>query len=143
VHHLVPPWLFKYPVLGIFMQLFRPIQYPFSRTVNYVVETADALALIGFIALMAAGLWSLRRLPWNPEQWALAWFSLLIVAVSKPEFWVQVYNYGRPLSPLIFLCALQAIRNWGYGALAPVGLIAFRVLIQVEPQVVGIVRGLL
>ncbi|MGB7760544.1 MAG: hypothetical protein WBL61_11980 [Bryobacteraceae bacterium] len=42
-----------------------------------VVQGADALALCGFLALMAAAIWSLRQHPWDAEQWAIVGFVAL------------------------------------------------------------------
>lgn len=139
---ILPRWMFKYPGVGIVMELFRPVHYPFGPWLNRTLQCADALALCGFLALMAAGVWSLRRRPWDVEQWAILAFVALALATSTPTFWRQVYSYGRPYSPLIFLAALRPLRGGAVWELAPVSLLTLRVLIQMAPQAAGILHGL-
>jgi hypothetical protein len=123
------------------MELFRPVQYPFGPWLNHALQCADALALCGFLALLVSGVWSLRRRPWDVEQWAIVGFVLLALATSAPAFWRQVYSYGRPFSPFIFLSALRPLRGGAVWELVPVSLLALRVLIQMAPQAAGIVHA--
>jgi hypothetical protein len=140
--HLLPRWLFRKPAVGIFMELFRPAHYPFSPWLNLSLQCADALALCGFLVLLVAGIWSLRRLPWDAEQWAILGFVALALATSAPSFWNHVYSYGRPFSPLILLAALRPLRGGAMWELVPVSLIVLRVGIQMAPQAVGILHAL-
>jgi hypothetical protein len=138
----LPRWMFKYPGVGIVMELFRGDRYPFSPWLNRTLQWGDALTLCGFLALMAAGIWSLRKRPWDVEQWAIVGFVLLALATSTPTFWRQVYSYGRPFSPLIFLAALRPLRCGAVWELVPVSLFTLRVLVQMAPQAAGIAHGL-
>jgi hypothetical protein len=139
---LLPHWLFKSPGVGILMELFRPATYPFSPLLNRMLQSADALALCGLLVLMGAGLWTLRRRPWDVEQWAILAFVALALVTSTPNFWRHVYSYGRPFSPLIFLAAVWPLRKGAVWELAPVSLITLRVLVQMAPQALGIFRAL-
>ena len=140
--HFVPHWFFIYPAIGIVMKLFQPASYPFGAGLNRTLQCFDALALCGFLALTAVGIWSLRRRPWNVEQWAILCFVALALVTSSPAFWGNVYTYARPFSPLIFLAALRPLRSRAWWVLAPVLLIALRVAIQMAPQAIGIAHGL-
>jgi hypothetical protein len=140
---VLPRWMFKYPGVGIVMELFRPWHYPFSPWLNRALQCADALALCGFLALMLTGIWSLRKYPWDVEQWAIIGFVALAMATSVPSFWGQVYSYGRPFSPLIFFSALRLLRAGAVWELVPLSLLALRVLVQMAPQAIGIAHGLL
>jgi hypothetical protein len=135
-------WRLQYPGAGMFMKLFHPEQYPFGPWLNHGLQVADALALCGFAALMAMAVWSLRQRPWDVEQWAMLGFVALALATSPADVWVQVYNYGRLFTPLVFLAALRPWRNRSPWAVAPALPIALRVLAQMAPQAVGIARGL-
>jgi len=137
----VPRWLF-HPVIGIVVKLFRPLQYRFHPWLNHAIQAADALSLCGLLALMALAVWGLRRRPWDREQWAILGFLAVALAASAPSFWGQVYNYARPFSPLIFFAAARPLRNGMLWVLAPVSLIALRVLAQMAPQAAGILRAL-
>jgi len=142
---LLPHWLFRYPVIGIYMELLRPAHYQFTGLLTLAVQCADALALCSFLVLAGAAVWDLRHRPWGAEQWAILASLTLITATSVPSFRNNVYVYARPFSPLIFLASLHLLgRRAKPGlALAPVLLIALRVGVQMAPQAVGIVRGLL
>jgi hypothetical protein len=139
---VVPRWMFKEPGVGIVKQFFRPEQYPFGPWLNRALQCADALALCGLLALIAAGIWSLRKRPWDVEQWAILGFVGLALATSTPTFWRQVYSYGRPFSPLIFLTALRPLRAGAVWELLPFSLLALRVLVQMAPQAIGIAHGI-
>lgn len=144
-HHasFMPGWLFRYSPIEIPMKLFAPAHYKFGPWLNHTLHAADALALCGFLALMAAAVWSLRQYPWDAEQWAMVGFVALALAAGAPAFWGNVYTYARPFSPLVFLAAVRLLRHRRLWALAPVSLIALRVAVQMAPQAAGIVRGLL
>ncbi len=135
-------WRLQYPGAGMLMKLFQPDQYPFSPWLNHGLQVADALALCGFATLIAMAVWSLRQRPWDVEQWAMLGFVALALATSPADFWGQVYNYGRPFTPLVFLAALRPWRNRSPWAFAPVLPITLRVLAQMAPQAAGIARGL-
>jgi hypothetical protein len=143
----VPPhaynWLFRYPFAGLFLQLFRPEAYTFGPLLTRAVQAADALALAGAIAAVAAAGWSLRRRPFTLESWMAVWFLLLVAGVSTPKFWAQAYNYARPLSPMLLVMALPAVKRHLFWALAPVLMIDVRIAAQLVPQAWGVVRGLI
>ena len=143
IPHLFPHWLLRYPLVGIFMEFFRPARYPFGPALNLALQCADALALGGLLALMGAGIWGLRRHPWDVEQWAILAFIGLALFTSTPSFWRQVFSYGRPFSPLIFFAALRPMRSGELWVLVPVMLIVLRVLIQMTPQALGILHAVL
>jgi len=101
------------------------------------------LALAGAIAAVAAAGWSLRRRPFTLESWMAVWFLLLVAGVSTPKFWAQAYNYARPLSPMLLVMALPAVKRHLFWALAPVLMIDVRIAAQLVPQAWGVVRGLI
>lgn len=139
---LVPRWLFRHSPIGILTKLFEPAHYPFGPWLNHVLQATDALALCGFLALTAVAVWSLRRHPWDVEQWAVLGFVALALAASAPAFWGHVYTYARPFSPLVFLAAVRPLRNGTPWVLAPVSLLTLRVMAQMAPQAEGIMRGM-
>lgn len=140
---IVPRWLFQDPGIGIVIKLFHPDHYAGGAWPNWALQFADTLALCAFLALVASGIWSLRRRPWNVEQWAISGFVLLALMTSTPTFWGNVYTYARPYSPLIFLAALGPWRTSARWVYAPVLLIAFRTALQLAPQTVRILHAFL
>jgi hypothetical protein len=140
---LVPRWLFQYPLVGIVMKLFQPESYPFSPALNRAIQAVDAIALCGLLLALGLAVWSLRKRPFQEEQWATLAFVALALVVSAPGFMRNVYGYGRPLSPLVFLVGLPALRGGSPWLLAPMLMLDLRVALQWVPQLQGILRGLL
>ncbi len=134
--------LFQNVAIGVFFKLFHPDHYAFSPLVNRAVQFADVMSLCGFLALLAAGIWSLRRIPWDIEQWVIVSFAALILVASAPYVWGNVFNYGRQFSVLIFFTALGPLRNGAWWPLVAVILMTLRVGVQLAPQALGILHGL-
>jgi hypothetical protein len=140
--HVVPHWLFRASPAGIVRTLFHPVAYPFGAGLNLALRAADALALVGFLTLAALAVWSLRERPWDTRQWAMLGFVSVVFATSAPPFWVNVYSYARPLSPLVLFAAIGALRCRQRWVLVPLVVLTLRVAVQLAPQALGIVRGL-
>ncbi len=141
-----PGWwhsLFQYPLAGMAIKLFEPQPYPFAPRLTALVQVLDGMALAGFLAASLLALWSLRRRPLGLEQWLTLAFLMLVFALGRPTYWDNVYNYARPLSPLLFLMSLPAVTGRARWALAPILLIDLRIAAQCAPQAWGILRALL
>lgn len=141
--HRLPHWMFEEPGVGIFLKFFHPVRYHFSIWLNRILQGADVLALCGFVAVVALGIWILRRRPWTVEQWVVFVFLAAILATSTPGFWNNVYGYGRPYTPLILLATSAALGRGIRWAFVPPLLLAVRVVIQMAPQARGILTHFL
>jgi hypothetical protein len=141
--HLVPRWFFRYPLVGIVMKLFQPEPYPFDPTLVRVIQAADAIALCGFLLALGLAVWGLWKRRLDQEQWATIAFLALALAVSVPGFWRNVYDYGRPFSPLAFLVGLRVLTGGSLWLLAPILMMDLRIATQWAPQLWGVLRGLL
>jgi hypothetical protein len=135
-------WFSGYPLAGIVMTLFRPVDYPFAAPMNRLLNGLDTVALCGVLVALGMAAWSLRRRPFGFEQWMALMFLALAALASLPGFWNDVYNYGRPLSPLLLMVALPALRGGGVYLLAPVVLTDLRIAIQLAAQAAGVLRAL-
>ena len=75
-------------------------------------------------------------------------YTVLRLAMAARRFLFDCYGYGRVLSPMLILIALQAmalrrpVKAWWW-MLLPVPLVDLRIGLQLGPQVLGIVQGLL
>jgi hypothetical protein len=138
--HWLPVWIFQSPGIGIFIRLFRPVHYHFNAWLTWMAQIADVLALCGFLALVAIGIWILRRRPWTLEQWVILLFLAAILATSSSGFWNNVYGYGRPYTPLIFLVTSVALSRGIRWALVPSLLLAARIGMQIAPQMDGVLK---
>jgi hypothetical protein len=140
-----PGWwhsFFNYPLVGMAMKLFAPEAYPFSQRLTVLVQAVDEIALAGCLAAVLAAIVSLRHRPLRLEQWLSFAFLILVFAFGRPSYWNNVYNYARPISPLLLVVSLPAIAGRARWALAPILLIDLRIAAQWAPQAWGILRGL-
>jgi hypothetical protein len=140
---LVPRWFFLYPLVGIVMKLFRPESYPFGPVLAHAIQAADAIALCGFLLAMGLAVWGMRKGRLDQEQWATIAFAALTLALSVPGFWRNVYGWGRPFSPLVFLVGLRALSGGSPWLLAPILMMDLRIAVQWAPQLWGVLRGVL
>jgi hypothetical protein len=140
---LAAPWFFDYPLVGIFMALFRAEPYPVAPPLLQVVQAVDVLALCGFLFALALAVWGLWRRRLDREQWVALCFVALALVLSVPGYWRHVYSYGRPLSPLLFVVGLRVFAEARWWVLVPILLMDLRMAVQMSPQILGILRGIL
>jgi hypothetical protein len=137
------PWWFQTrPLVGIVAALFRSERYPFGPFLTNAIQALDCLALCGFLLAVGLAAWGLRKGRLDQRQWAVAAFLALMMGVSVPGAWRDVYGYARPFSPLLLLVALRALKGSPW-LLAPIVLVDLRIAAQWAPQLAGILRGLL
>jgi len=139
----VPRWLFQYPLVGIIMALFRAEPYPVKPPLLQVVQAVDVLALCGFLFALVLAVWGLWRRRFDREQWVALCFVALALVLSIPGYWRHVYGYGRPLTPLVFVVGLRVFAGARWWVLVPILLMDLRMAVQMSPQILGILRGLI
>jgi hypothetical protein len=140
---LIPTWFFRLPLVGLVVKLFHPGSYPFAPPLAHFVQALDAIALCGYLLALGLAIWGLRKLRFDAEQWVIVLFIGLTLVISVPGFWRNVYNYGRVVSPLVFLVALGGLAGRSRWAFAPILMMDLRVAAQWAPQVWGVLRGML
>lgn len=146
-HLPVPPRpgslrFFEYPVFGIFLKLFQPESYALSPWLARLAQAADEVALCGFLLALGYAAWTVLHRAYQLEDWIMLSFIGLAIAFSRPDYWNNIYNYGRPLSPLILLAAGHGLLNGRAWVLICVLMLDLRIGIQWGPQLLGILRGL-
>jgi hypothetical protein len=125
--------------------ILHPYPYPWSPVMNATVMSADLLALAG--SLTAIGLafrFGVKR------SGTLLQYMVLVAAVvglglalfGSRDVWVSVYGHARVLSALFVLLALRSLERRSWIDLAPILLVLPRIGMQVFPQFVAVVRGL-
>jgi hypothetical protein len=69
-------------------------------------------------------------------------FAVAFVALlGQPQAWSGVYSFGRTLSPLLIWLGMEGLRSRSWTFLLPLGLMAPRLLFQLQPQWRGILLG--
>ena len=145
VRFRTPPYRYGFVSIDLFMgmlnRVVRPFPYPFGGPVKALAIGLDLLALAG-IAL-ALG-WALQRAfarARKPVTIAAYLFALLAITLSQAGAWSEVYAFGRTLTPLVLLSALDGL---SIGSLVPaLSILAIdpRIGLQWSGQIVNVARG--
>ncbi len=132
-------WL-SWPLAGILHRTLHP--FPYAMTGRWVAAAAllDYTALIG---VWAGLLWTLK-LAWTRRTGLIEMcaygFAFGAVWLGKEDIWGGAYEFGRTMSPLLLLLGLVAARDQKPLFALPIALVLPRILLQLEPQLRGILR---
>jgi hypothetical protein len=94
---------------GFTGRLLHPFSTDPSPAIRVLIDTFDVVALAGVgLALVWAALSAWRR-KLTPVSIAIYLFALLAMVLAPGDTWSDVYSFGRTLSPLLLLCALDGL----------------------------------
>jgi hypothetical protein len=136
--HLLTLLLFS----GIVGRIIHPLALPTSPSIRILADVLDLLALGG---IATALLWAFRRAlrrVLTPLSIAIYAFALLTSVLAPGDTWSDVYSFGRTLTPLLLLCALDGLaerRTWPVIAMLAVDP---RIGLSMGRQMLTILRGL-
>jgi hypothetical protein len=131
------------PFQGIAERLVHPYQYPFGLGIAAVSTILDYLALAGIVLAVALAVRMASQRLTNAIVTCIYLFTLFAAFLFSPGAWEEVYAFGRTLSPLLVLLAIWGLPKRSGIYLLPIALVVPRTLIQLAPQVVGVLRGVL
>ena len=133
------------PFEGLGYRLLHFSHYDLPRPIEIAAIALDHVALIG-IVLGIFGAWRKARAgDWSMPALAIYLFALLAVFIRNPDAWGDGYAFGRTLSPLLVLLALDALEAPGSGyvsALLPAALQVPRIGLQWGKQILNVVNGI-
>lgn len=127
---------------GFIHRILSPFPYPFSGLIVPILRISDLLALVGIGAALVWGLYRAFGHAWTPVTVAIWLFAILTVTLSNGDAWLEVYAFGRTLTPLILLSVLDGL---AIGSMLPVcAMLALdpRIGFQFGAQILNIVRGI-
>jgi hypothetical protein len=130
------------PLYGLVDRLLHPLPYPFSATINAIATSLDVLALLGILVGLA---WAARRAlarACTPVTLALYLFALLTIVLSKGQPWADAYAFGRTLTPLVLLAALDGLEMRTLLPASAILLIDPRIVLQLGPQILNVMRAI-
>jgi hypothetical protein len=107
------------------------------------VNALDWLSLAGAAAAVAMGIRTGLRERTSAVALGALLFSGLALAIGGSIGWYEPFGYPRILSPLLLFLGLHAAATRTWLPLTPLALILPRVLVQLGPQALGIVRTVL
>ena len=125
--------------------VLHPYPYPWGPIKNAVATSADLLALAGCLAAIGLAFrFGVKRSGTLLDCMVLVEgvVGLGLALFGSRDVWVQAYGYARVLSPLLAFLALRSLERRTRSDLAPVVLVLPRIGMQVFPQVVAVLRGL-
>jgi hypothetical protein len=136
------PWL-SLPFAGIIARTLHPVQYELTGRWLTTAAILDYLAVLGIWLALGFVIHLLFRRPLGLLEWCLAAFGLAVIWLGKADIWGGAYEFGRTMSPLLFLLMMLAVSTRQYRYLLPMAMVLPRIALQYQPQVFGIVAGLL
>ena len=131
------------PLSGIVDRIIHSVPSPLALPVVVFLHICDLIAVAGvLLAFVLASRHLAARLR-RPSGYAVLLFIALAVFFWRPGDWMEARDYGRILSPMMFLLALEVLDSGSLILLAPVCMEAPRFGAQMGGQVLGIARGVL
>ena len=132
-------WL-GWPFEGILRRTMHPLAYPITGRWVATAAVFDYLALLGiWAALYQAAYLAVKRRSGLLETCAFT-FAAAAIFLGKADIWSGAYEFGRTMSPLLILLGLYAVREKNRLFLVPLLLSLPRILLQFEPQLIGMIR---
>jgi hypothetical protein len=125
-------------VYGFFERVLHPAVYSVAPWKAGVQTILDYVALAGVALMLIAIAQMALGARWTACSAAIYVLAIAILFLGNPDVWVDAYNFGRILSPLLLLVFLE---DWR--ALAPILMIDLRISLSFAGQLEGIARGLL
>jgi hypothetical protein len=130
------------PLWGLIQSLWRPTAYPFGAITNAAIRAFDGLELAGLTLAMALAFRHLRKALFEPVRTACLLWAVFGLTLS--EFvWTDCYAMARILSPLLLFLFLRSFAGGEKLGRLPLAMVVPRVWLEVTPQVLGVLRGLL
>jgi hypothetical protein len=134
----VTPALFA----GLVHRVLNPYPYSFSGIVLNVAVSLDLLAIAGIAGSLSWACYRALQRAWTPATIAIYLFAILTIALSNGDAWSEVYAFGRTLTPLLLLSALDGLTV--HSVIPIFGMLALdpRIGLQVGGQILNVARGI-
>jgi hypothetical protein len=126
---------------GILDRILHPQLPAASASIRLLAAVLDLLALAG---ILVALLWAFRRAVQRartPVTMAIWLFAILAITLSGGDPWSEVYAFGRTLTPLLLLSALEGLtvgRVWPAAAMLAMDP---RIALMMGGQILNVLRG--
>jgi hypothetical protein len=129
------------PFLGWLGPWLHPAAYNLSAALATAVRALDWLQLAGLLLAFLLGLSAWREARNSPIQAACLLWSAM--GILLPPFWQEDAYFSRLFSPLLVLLAAESLRERTLLPRLPLAMVAPRICVQLTPQALGVLRGLL
>jgi hypothetical protein len=130
------------PLWGLIRTLWHPTAYPFGAVTNAAIRAFDGLEMAGLALAMVLAFRDLRRALFEPVRTACLLWAVFGLTLS--EFaWSDCYATARIMSPLLLFLFLHSFAGHEKLGRLPLAMVVPRVWLEITPQVLGVLRGLL
>ena len=142
-HPNIPSAFSLVPLDGLVWRILNPAPYPFSMSPAVIYPVLDLLALAGIAGALAwAGHRALRH-TWTPLAIATYLFAILMIFLPRGDLWSEVYAFGRSLTPLLLLAALDGFMAESVMPVFCLLAAGPRTGLEMLVQIMNVLRGLI
>jgi hypothetical protein len=141
------PAAFQYltpiPFLGLLGRILQPSAIAASPGILMLAYALDLLALAGVVVALVWALGKGLRRAVGAVPIAIYLFALLAMVLAPGDAWSDVASFGRTLTPLLLLCALDGLserRRWPTFAMLAVDP---RIGLLMGGQILNVLRGVI
>jgi hypothetical protein len=131
------------PMAGLFDALLHPASYHMTAFRNAVALTFDYVALAGLAIALGQVVWIAIARRSNPSAFAVYALAVAALFPRNPVLWTSAYAFGRGLTPLFLLLAIDELSMRPWLAVLPMFLVDTRIGLNLVSQVAGVVHGLI
>lgn len=127
------------PLRGLWSVLWHPTHYTAAPAVQALATGLDYVELIGICLGIALAMRNVRRRGAGAIELACLLWAAMAILLQR-GFWEDCYSTARVLTPMLTFEALGWFAGYGWIAFVPLLLVLPRTLLQLAPQVLGIMR---
>lgn len=129
------------PLAGWIERVAHAAVYPLPRWQALVAVELDYVALMGVALMLGHAAWLAWARRWNARAAAIYVFAAAILFIGSQSVWEDAFGYGRVVTPLMVLLAVEDARP--RLAFAPVALVDARIGLNFLKQIVGVASHLI
>jgi hypothetical protein len=130
------------PMAGFVDAILHPVEYPMTPFKNAVGVAFDYVALAGFLIALALTVRLAIRRRWNPGASAAYALGISTLALGNRLLWISAYAFGRGLTSLYLLVAIEELSAQPWLGVLPILLIDARIGLNFVSQIQGVFHGL-
>jgi hypothetical protein len=138
---LIPTWVFNSPLIGPFLAMIHPQNYPLGVWMKTATQLLDDISIAGVTLSACVAAAEVRRRPFTLESFLCVLYAALFVMASSRGFWADPYSYPRAFSPLVGLIAWRSVTGSRAWPSIPWLCLLSRVGWQLGPQAISIIRA--
>jgi hypothetical protein len=135
------------PMAGLAGAVLHPVNYPMTPFKNAVGVAFDYVALAGFLVALGLTVSLAIRRRWDPGASGAYALALSTLALGNRLLWISAYAFGRGLTPLFLLVAMEELSAqpgpmFAWLGVLPMLLIDARIGLNFISQIEGVFHGL-